>query len=132
MLKAMNLIGMYVESPERSATFYNQIGFTVLSTSPDLAEVRLGDIKLDLIANATAKQSGEKFEKEAMSESKGAGLYLNIETTEIDALYQQLIDTGLTPSSQPRDWPWGQREFALRDPDGYKLVFYEKIVAKER
>lgn len=33
---------------------------------------------------------------------------------------------GMKPSSEPRDWPWGRREFVLRDPDGYKLVFFKK------
>lgn len=27
----------------------------------------------------------------------------------------------------PRDWPWGNREFVLKDPDGYKLVFWHEL-----
>jgi len=43
-----------------------------------------------------------------------------------DASYQEVVAKGIKPSSEPRDWPWGNREFVVRDPDGYKLVFFQK------
>jgi uncharacterized glyoxalase superfamily protein PhnB len=46
---------------------------------------------------------------------------------DVDSTYQELVDKGLTPSSQPREWPWGNREFVIRDPDGYKLVIFKKL-----
>jgi len=24
-------------------------------------------------------------------------------------------------------WPWGKREFVVKDPDGYKLVFFSPV-----
>jgi hypothetical protein len=32
----------------------------------------------------------------------------------------------LKPEDVPKDIPQGRREFMLRDPDGYKLVFFTK------
>jgi hypothetical protein len=33
---------------------------------------------------------------------------------------------GMKPEGQPEKRPGGGREFVLRDPDGYKLVFFKK------
>jgi uncharacterized glyoxalase superfamily protein PhnB len=59
-------------------------------------------------------------------EPKGTGVYINIEVDNIDNYYNQLKAAGKAPSTEPRDWPWGQREFVICDPDRYKLVFYQK------
>jgi hypothetical protein len=32
----------------------------------------------------------------------------------------------LKPTGEPERRPSGNREFVLRDPDGYNLVFFEK------
>ena len=59
---------------------------------------------------------------------RGTGLVFNyLEVEEIDDFCKSLVEKGFKPSSEPRDWPWDNRKFVIRDPDGYKLVFYEKI-----
>lgn len=57
-----------------------------------------------------------------------ARIYLIVD--DVDETYKELLEKGLKPSSEPRDWPWGNREFVIRDPDGYKLVFYREISNK--
>jgi catechol 2,3-dioxygenase-like lactoylglutathione lyase family enzyme len=48
-----------------------------------------------------------------------------IRTNDIDKLYQSLLDSNLTihPNGALRTKPWGQREFALLDPDNNLLTF---------
>lgn len=92
-----------------------------------MAIVEINGFKLWLVNQNTAKGNAE-FEKDAFSEQKGAGLYIYINVDNIDGYYQGLVDKGYKPSSEPRDWPWGNREFVLRDPDRYKLCFYQEIV----
>ena len=46
---------------------------------------------------------------------------------DVDALYQQLVSAGLTPSSTPKDAPWGERFFHINDPDGHELSFARRI-----
>ncbi|MHB1865000.1 MAG: VOC family protein [Candidatus Saccharimonadales bacterium] len=72
------------------------------------------------------KEDKPEFQKEAHLDNKGAGLFIYISVDNVDEFYNGLIDKGLKPSSEPRDWPWGNREFVIRDPDGYKLVFFKK------
>ncbi len=46
---------------------------------------------------------------------------------EIDALYRSLVDHGVVihPNGALQNKPWGQREFALLDPDNNLLTFGE-------
>lgn len=127
MLRQINIIGCYVKDPTASAEFYRGLGFVVQPGSDMTTEVRLGSTRVQFTDQRTAQDKSAAFQKEALGEPKGTGLYVNVEVTDIDALYERYVARGYEPSSQPKDWPWGHREFALRDPDGYKLVFYEPL-----
>ena|ERR1700693_1934204 len=130
MLKAVNVIGLYVSSTETSVSFYKQIGFRVISDDGIIGRVKLGGLELQFISKDTANELDESFQREAFGEPKGTGLYINIEVDKIDELYKTLLTQGIKPSTEPRDWAWGQREFVLRDPDRYKIVFYQKLRSK--
>jgi len=49
---------------------------------------------------------------------KGEGVYLTIEVDNVDDLYQQLKDKGAEIKIELRDEPWGDRHFAISDPNG--------------
>ena len=67
----------------------------------------------------------DEFSKDSMSGKKGKGMYVYIQVDDVDAKYQELLKLGLTPATEPRDWNWGNREFIQKDPDGYKLCFWQ-------
>jgi catechol 2,3-dioxygenase-like lactoylglutathione lyase family enzyme len=78
------------------------------------------------------------FKKEAIElhlfEFKGLNPFENdgqvyIRTTEIEALYQDLIDRKIPihPNGPLENKPWGQKEFSLLDPDNNLLTFGETI-----
>lgn len=48
-----------------------------------------------------------------------------IRTNDIDALYQSLLDNkvNIHPNGKLETKPWGQKEFALLDPDNNLLTF---------
>lgn len=52
-----------------------------------------------------------------------------IRTDEIDALYQSLLDSKVEihPNGHLEIKPWGQREFALLDPDNNLLTFGQNV-----
>lgn len=52
-----------------------------------------------------------------------------IRTNDIDKLYQSLLDKNVSihPNGQLETKPWGQREFALLDPDNNLLTFGQSI-----
>ena len=49
---------------------------------------------------------------------KGEGMYLTIETDDVDRLYQEIKAKGVAIKIDLRDEPWGDRHFAIQDPNG--------------
>ena len=48
----------------------------------------------------------------------GQGLYLTIEVDDVDSLYEKIKEKGITIEVEIRDEPWGDRHFAIQDPNG--------------
>lgn len=48
----------------------------------------------------------------------GEGMYLTIEVEDVDGIYQQLREKGINIVIELRDEPWGDRHFAIQDPNG--------------
>ncbi|UYQ93791.1 VOC family protein [Chitinophaga horti] len=49
---------------------------------------------------------------------KGEGVYLTIEVEEVDELYAAIKKKGIPIAIEIRDEPWGDRHFAIVDPNG--------------
>lgn len=48
----------------------------------------------------------------------GHGMYLTIEVEDVDALYKKVKEKGVEIEIDIRDEPWGDRHFAIQDPNG--------------
>lgn len=48
----------------------------------------------------------------------GQGVYLTLEVEDVDALYADLKSRGVVIRVDLRDEPWGDRHFAIEDPNG--------------
>ena len=48
----------------------------------------------------------------------GKGIYLTIEVEDVDAIYQDIKSKGVEIKIEIRDEPWGDRHFAIQDPNG--------------
>lgn len=125
MLKSLDSILLYVADPKKSAEFYRALGFEVTEAED------YSIAKLNWFTIRCQDKNKVKFTEESNVEPKGAGVYIYIQVENIDAYYKSLNAKNLKPSSEPRDWPWGNREFVIRDPDRYKLVFYQSAISKK-
>lgn len=56
--------------------------------------------------------------------SSGAGLIYNFSVTDVDEEYKRLTDAGLEVVVPLEDHPWGDRGFAIQDPNGISLYIY--------
>lgn len=117
MLKSVSSILLYVSDIKKSSVFYKKLGFEV-SEDKFSTFAKLNWFKIYFVDEKKAyikKDSGVK--------NKGAGVFVYIKVDNVDKAYKAIIKKGLKPSSTPTDLPWGNREFAIKDPDGYKFVF---------
>jgi catechol 2,3-dioxygenase-like lactoylglutathione lyase family enzyme len=49
---------------------------------------------------------------------QGQGVYLTIEVDDVDKVYQALKNKGVPIKIELRSEPWGDRHFAIEDPNG--------------
>lgn len=117
----LNSLLLYVSDLQKSSNFYKDLGFRIKNHNY-FADAKLNDFILTLVDEKKAH-----FKQESNIRSKGKGVYIYLEVEKIDDFFKSLKEKGFVPSSAPRNWPWGNREFALRDPDRYVLIFSQKI-----
>lgn len=95
----------YTEILNFGVTFEND--FYLLLHTPN----RENEISF-LLPNHPSQQS--LFQKEY----QGLGLYLTIEVEDVDELYHYIKKKGIEIKIDIRDEPWGDRHFAIEDPNG--------------
>lgn len=111
-MKITNLV-MWVQDASLSVKFYKKLGFTVVRSTEQSASVRLDQFELVLVT----MRDEEEFNEDALSSVKGKGVYIYVHVDEnVDSFYHKLIQNGVTPRTEPRDWPWGNRGLLLRIP----------------
>ena len=49
--------------------------------------------------------------------------YVNVFVTDVDALYEELKSRGARTLNEPKDYPYGMRDFDIHDLDGNQLCF---------
>ena len=126
-MKILSISGYvcYVQDLAKTTEFYERLGFRPGKQQAGRMTCYVNWFSVDFVESNAEDKPG--FDKEAKLENRGAGLFINISVDNVDEFYEGIVAKGFVPSSEPRDWPWGRREFVLRDPDGYKLVFFQKI-----
>lgn len=115
MLKRLDSLLLYVTDTHKTAEFYRKLGFEIAREENDFTLVKLKDFEIHC-----HDKTEVTFRNESNIEPKGAGVYIYVSVEGIDEYYKTLLEKGLKPSSKPRDLPWGNREFVIRDPDGYR------------
>lgn len=115
--------GIITEKLSESKLFYTQkLGFSVvfendwyvlLSTSGK-SPTEIAFMKPDL------KSQAEIFRKRFT----GQGVWITIEVDDVDSLYKKLKETvGIPIAVQLKDEEWGDRHFAVLDPNGIGIDF---------
>jgi len=62
---------------------------------------------------------------------QGSGSFLTLEVADAKASYQQLKSKGLSITYELKDEPWGQRRFAIADPNGLWVDVVQQIQPTE-
>lgn len=114
-----------VNDIERSLAFYRDVlGFAVKERW-EQGGVLHG---VELIAGRVAFWLAQDDWKKGRERAKGQGFRLYCGTTQdIDALARQIEERGGTLAERPKDQPWGGRDFAVVDPDGFKITIASEV-----
>ena len=96
--------------------YINQLGFQEIGDYEGYLMVQKDNIEIHF------------FEFKELNPKENYG-QIYIRTNDINNLYQSLIDnkTEIHPNGKLQTKPWGQKEFALLDPDSNLLTFGESI-----
>ena len=96
----------------RSVRFYEALGFERIygGENADFTSYRAGEGYLNL---------GVRADSAGISVWGRTIFYVS----DVDVIYETALAAGMTPEFTPRDAPWGERYFHLRDPDGHELSF---------
>lgn len=107
-------ITCHVKDLARSAEFYEAIGFRPGKQEADRATFYVNWFFVTLVEAGTRVGDND------------SGLFVYIKVDDLDEFYEAALSSGLTPDGEPGKGPSGIREFVLRDPDGYKLAFFQR------
>ncbi|MCB0619176.1 MAG: VOC family protein [Saprospiraceae bacterium] len=96
--------------------YLRKLGFELLGEYADYLIVRKDQVEIHF------------FEFKELDPKENYG-QVYIRTDDIDRLYQALLDnnTRIHPNGPLQNKPWGQREFALLDPDHNLLTFGQRL-----
>jgi catechol 2,3-dioxygenase-like lactoylglutathione lyase family enzyme len=119
LIQSISAITLATHDMKRAVDFYESVGFRLHYGGRDAAftSFGLGSTYLNLILQP----------RDRAWSWWGRAIFL---VTDVDALYQRLLSRGLTPLAAPRDAEWGERYFAVIDPDGHELSFVRPLAPR--
>lgn len=114
-LDSISAVTLAVRDMARSVAFYQKLGLELAYGGPDAAftSFRCGTAFINLAHDAGY-------------ERRWWGRTI-LRVQDVDAWYEHCLKQGLSPTSPPKDAPWGERYFHLSDPDGHELSFAELL-----
>jgi len=117
-IETLSAVTLTVSEIGRSVRFYEALGFRQRPghAVPGFASFALGD----------AAQSYLNLLEGPLGETGGWGRVI-VYVSDVDAFYRHVQAAGAVPEFAPRDAPWGERYFHVRDPDGHELSFAKPL-----
>jgi catechol 2,3-dioxygenase-like lactoylglutathione lyase family enzyme len=117
-------ITYYVQDLAKTAEFYETLGFRRGKEESDRVTFYVNWFFVTFIA--PDQDADAEARKEAKARAKGIGQFLYIKVDDIQDFHKAVVKAGMKPEGEPEVQASGNREFVLRDPDGYKLTFFQK------
>ena len=110
-----------VDDLENSLAFYEGVlGFHVKERW--IHEGKLAGV--ELVAGVVSVYLGQDDWKKGKNRVKGEGFRIYCTTVQdVDALAAQIKSRGGQLLEEPKTQSWGTRDFAVADPDGFKITF---------
>jgi len=116
-------IGIITPDLQAARDFYvNYLGFAAVYASDWYIHLKNEEVELGLMAPGQATQPGF-----LQTPYDGNGVWLSFNVADMDAEYERLFAAGAPVEGPPQDRPWGERQFALRVPNGFVINLAKSI-----
>ncbi len=129
-LKSVGAITLFVEDPQRSKSFYEDVfGLSAIHEDDDAAAFSFGNTIVNLLALPAARElidPGAVASREA-----GSRFQLTIWVDDADAVCAELQTRGVELLNGPMNREWGMRTASFSDPDGHIWEIAEKLPEAE-
>lgn len=119
-VRSISAITLAVSDMARSVNFYrNKVGMDILygGDAASFTSFKLGEGYLNLILDHQRNS--------AATPTWWGRLIFHVD--DVDELYDRLVQSGLTPLTEPADASWGERYFHITDPDSHELSFAKPL-----
>lgn len=111
--KSVSSLVYKIVDMEETVAWYEGLGFRVDKNDGRIAVAYVNWFSLEFhLVNETDK-----------SPKDGPLVLVSVD---LDSFYDAAVQAGYQPEYEPQKTVNGRREFALRDPNGYLMVFFEK------
>ena len=114
---ALSAVTIVVTDMAASTSFYEALGFEKIYGGPDagFTSYRAGQSYLNLMLG-TLQDEALRFR---------AIFYVD----DVDEFHNQAVNAGIQPMFEPRDAPWRERYFHVKDPDGNEISFAKPLAS---
>lgn len=114
-------VGIITGQLAQSRDFYvHHLGFEPVFSADWYIHLKNGNVELGLMAA-----------KPGMPAVPASGVWLSLGIADADAEYARLLAAGATIDGEPKDQPWGERCFVVRDPNGLGINLSQSIPVNE-
>lgn len=133
-------VGFTCREMHKSLTFYRDtLGFTLdecwpSEEKPLWASLSLNGQTIMLGSGAEPGACGggaavdfHVANTQAMLNETGGGVLVYLHVEDVDGYHRRISENGAMPVTEPETQFYGTRDFALQDPDGYRLMFFSPI-----
>ncbi len=129
-LKSVGAITLFVEEPQRSRSFYQQVfDVPLIYQDEDSAALEFENMIVNLLKLPAARElvdPGAVASREA-----GSRFQLTIWVDDADAVCEQLATRGVALLNGPMNREWGMRTASFTDPDGHIWEIAQKLLVAE-
>ena len=126
MVQGIDNIGICATGLERSVRFYGRLGLVEAYRNERGVMMAAGSAQLFLFQTRSSNPTPISRELGLFGNPPGID-NISFSVADVDALYANLTQAGVTCGSRPEDQSWGAHMFGLKDPDGNNLYVLRRF-----
>src|SRR5690242_20375289 len=102
-LKSVSGLTLSVKNINKTATFYEALGFEIRKREPHHITAYSNWFWIDFLAIGKDERAKPSID----TTNKGGSVLIYLSVDDVDGFHQELVSRKLKPSTKPQDQPWG-------------------------